>query len=76
MTPQFVDGWVVVPYDGADLASCYISFDEQDWRPAFKDYIDDQRVLKVRPSNLNEKVATVWVKVSGTIMKAGSVRVR
>lgn len=75
MVPKFVDGWVIVPYDGSDLTRCKIGLNDY-WQPAFKDWYGEQRVLKVRPpKNQSRSVYTVWVDKNGQIKKVGSVRV-
>jgi hypothetical protein len=66
--PQLHQGWLVVPYDGDDLSLVEIGVGDQ-WVPAFLDWVDDQRVAKIRPSRLEAATGTVYVslRVDGAI---------
>lgn len=70
------DGWLVVPYSGHDLARVYISAGQRqdEWKPAFLDWVDGKRVAKVRPDGLSGAV-WVWLKVNGTVAQAGKVTI-
>lgn len=48
MNPRIVNGWLVVPYAGSDRVAVHISIEPYVWLPAFLDYIDGERVAKVR----------------------------
>jgi hypothetical protein len=77
MRPRLVNGWLVVDYDGADSATIHIaaaasSPGDDDWRPAFRDYVDGQRVVQVRPPNLTGRVL-VWLRVDGVVTGPSSV---
>ena len=76
MNARLHDGWLVVPYGGHDLARVYICAGQRqgDWRPAFLDRVDGQRVAKIRPAGLSG-VVWVWLKVGGTVSQMGKVTV-
>lgn len=67
------DGWIIVPYGGSDMARVEIGVGQaggEEWRPAFLDWVDGQRVAKVRPL---EHGGPVWIRVNGTAVEAGAV---
>ena len=76
MDTQVRDGWLVVPYGGDDLATVHIAVgnDAQVWIPAFLDYVDGQRVAKVRARVIPERPTWVWLRINGDVTKVGNVR--
>ena len=75
MTARLDAGWLTVPYGGPALAPCYIAVGGRgpsEWRPAFKAWRGQQRVLQVRPPAGSGPVR-VWVKISGVVTAAGQV---
>ncbi len=75
MRPRLVAGWIVVDYDGADVATIHIAVgDPDDWRPAFRDYGDDgQRIVQVRPPADVTGRALVWLRVDGAVTGPGAL---
>lgn len=47
MQPHVTGGWLVVPYDGPEVAIIEIGFAGQ-WTPAFLDHEDGQRTAMIR----------------------------
>lgn len=77
MTPvEIRDGWIVTPYSGHDLARVHISVGNEpvEWLPAFLDFVDGQRVAKVRARGLPERATWVWLRVNEDVRKVGSVK--
>lgn len=75
MSARLENGWLMVPYAGADLAPCFIATGTRgpgEWLPAFKSWRGAERVLQVRPPATSGPVR-VWVKISGVVSTAGSV---
>lgn len=73
MRASIRDGWVVVPYTGHDLATVHIAVgDRNDWRPAFLDWVDGQRVAQIRPPAVRGQVG-VWLRVGETVTPAGRI---
>lgn len=70
------DGWLIVPYTGSDLARVHVAVgnEPQVWQPAFLDWVEGQRVAKVRARNLPERAQRVWLRVGDEITQAGTVR--
>jgi hypothetical protein len=75
------DGWLVVPFDGDDLARVEIGVSSSGngaivsaWHAAFLAYADDQRVAQIRPGVLpTHGTVTVWLRVNGVAQPAGTV---
>ena len=60
------DGWLMVPYDGPELAVIEIGFDGS-WTPAYLDYDDSgQRVAQARATPERRAAAQVAIRVDGT----------
>jgi hypothetical protein len=66
------DGWLEVPYRGRDMATVHMAV-AGEWRPAFRDWHDGQRVVKVRPPATHGRVS-VRLSVDGQITDLGWVR--
>lgn len=67
------DGWLVTPYSGHDLARVEIGVGpagQERWQPAFLDWVDGQRVAKIRPPGIG---GTVWLSVNGVTAEVGAV---
>ncbi|MFF4779397.1 hypothetical protein ACFY05_41940 [Microtetraspora fusca] len=71
------DGWVVVsPYEGPELAPISIAVGSQDeWKPAFLDWVDGARVAKIRQPAPTGRPAQVWLRVGETVTSAGKVTI-
>ncbi len=74
MSARIADGWLVVPYDGNELTVYIAVSDNQptddDWRPAYRDWLDGQRVAKVRPAGAR---GHVWLRAVGQVERVGRV---
>ncbi|SET43719.1 hypothetical protein [Nonomuraea wenchangensis] len=67
-------GWLTVPYSGHDLSRVFIAVgDPNDWRPAFLDWADGERVAKIRPPAPTGKAVKVWLKVNDSVTEVGKV---
>ncbi len=66
------DGWLVVPYRGPDMATVHLAVGGE-WRPAFRDWHNGQRVAKVRPPVTRGRVS-VRLSVDGQITDLGWIR--
>lgn len=68
------DGWVVVPYDGPNLARVEVGVTVGEtilYQPAFLDFDEHgRRVAKVRPLDF-APYSQVWLKVNGNSTRAG-----
>ncbi|MDQ3343840.1 MAG: hypothetical protein M3524_09755 [Actinomycetota bacterium] len=74
MRPRLVGGWVVVDYAGSDGATIHLAVGSaDDWRPAFRDYENGQRVVQVRPPADLAGRALVWLRVDGAVTGPGAV---
>lgn len=73
--PVISDGWLCVPYAGDDTAIVYLSVTarggEPEWVPAFLDYVDGQRVAKIRPPAGAEYSAIVRTRVGAVVLDNG-----
>lgn len=59
------DGWLMVPYDGLEIATIELGFDGE-MAPAYLDWDDaGRRVAQVRATDLRRGAATVTVYVNG-----------
>jgi hypothetical protein len=69
------DGWIITPYAGRDLSRVHISIGNEPvvWLPAFLDWVDGQRVAKVRARAVPEGRSKVWLRVNGDITQVGAV---
>ncbi len=78
MRSRLVNGWLVVDFDGDDSATIHIaaaaasSPGDDDWQPAFRDYVDGHRVVQIRPPELTGRVL-VWLRVNGVVTGPGVV---
>lgn len=75
MTPQLVDGWLVVSCDAHDHAQVWLSVGDREpgeWRPAYRDWLDGAKVAKVRAPSGPGKVR-VWIRVGDRETRVGSV---
>lgn len=67
------DGWVAVPYSGDDRADIHLAVgDLTAWSPAYRDWADDTRVVKVRPP-AKHGPQMVWLSVDGHVTQVGVV---
>lgn len=66
---SLANGWVIVPYDGPDTALVELAVDDE-WLPAFLDYVDGKRVAKVRPPVV-PPTAQVRLRVDGSVSSLG-----
>ena len=77
MRAEVRDGWLVVPYSGHDLATVHIAVAqrpaEEDWRPAFLDYVGRERVAKIRPPASSGRQVAVWLRVGDVVTPAGRI---
>lgn len=75
MQPIVHDGWVAVPYSGDERADIHLAVGEQtDWRPAYRDWVGETRVVKVRPpAGWSARPALVWLSVDGYVTQLGSI---
>ncbi len=75
MRPRLVAGWIVVDYDGADVATIHIAVGAaDDWKPAFRDYGENgQRIVQVRPPADLAGRALVWLRVDGAVTGPGAL---
>lgn len=78
--PALRDGWLCVPYAGDDAAIVYLSVTarggEPEWVPAFLDYVDGQRVAKIRPPAAPPYPANVQTRVGEVVTDHGRYPVR
>lgn len=74
MQARIVDGWLVVPYDGDDLARVHIAVGDDEpgqWMAAFLGWADGQRVAQIRPPDpLPPKV---WLRVAASVTALGPI---
>lgn len=69
-------GWIVTPYTGSELAQVHMAFGDRqpgEWKPAYLDYADGQRVGKVGLPEPTGKPARVWLRVNGVATPVGTV---
>jgi hypothetical protein len=67
------DGWLMVPYEGSDLARVEIGLGEvPQFRGAFLDSHSGQRVAKVRDPG-RPRPYDVWLRIDGRPSKVGRV---
>lgn len=67
MRATVADGWLIIPYDGHDVALAEIGVGEPaDWKPAFLDFYMNQRVAKIRPPE-DVSRTTVRLRINGTV---------
>lgn len=59
--PGVVDGWICVPYQGPDVAKVELGIGTGPFHPAYLDWVDNQRVAKLRPTTLDNPVGNVAV---------------
>jgi hypothetical protein len=69
---ELADGWIVASYDGRDMATVHMAV-AGEWRPAFRDWHDGQRVAKVRPPAAHGRV-NVRLSIDGQITDLGWIR--
>lgn len=68
---RVADGWVCVPYTGPDLATVHLAVAagpepaDGEWRPAFLDWLDGERVAKIRTTPDLPRRLRVWRRVNG-----------
>lgn len=77
MSPvEIRDGWLITPYAGHELSRVHISVGNEPvvWLPAFLDWVDGQRVAKVRARDLPARSEWVWLRVNEQVVKVGSVK--
>jgi hypothetical protein len=73
MNPMIVDGWVAVPYDGNDFSDIHLAVgDPEAWFPAYRDWVDGQRVVQIRPP-VRTGPTIVWIKVDGRVTQLSPV---
>lgn len=76
MNPRMSNGWLCVNYDGHDLAVVRIGVAEGQEQPrhmvpAFLDYVDGQRVAKIRHTPMGKRVR-VWLTFNGADVQTSS----
>jgi hypothetical protein len=74
--PFVYEGWICVPYEGADLAKVELAVGDAR-EPAYLDWANDQRVAKLRPAHVGYPEGTVTVRlyVDGVVSGEGRVTV-
>ncbi|MGI5493894.1 hypothetical protein [Microtetraspora malaysiensis] len=79
MRAEIRDGWVAVPYDGPELGSIHIAVAqspaEDNWQPAYLDYVDGRRVAKIRTPAPTGRPVGVWLRVGNTVTSSGKVTI-
>lgn len=73
---RMVNGWLVVPYAGPELTTIELATGRGgpgEFRGAFLDYVNGERVAKIRPTEPVSSRTTVWLRVSGVVTPAGRV---
>ncbi|TDE40487.1 hypothetical protein E1295_31810 [Nonomuraea mesophila] len=78
MTARLVAGWLVVPYAGPELGRVHIAtgrHQADEWKPAYLDYLDGERVAKVRPPAPTGHPVQVWIRVNGAATAVGHVTI-
>lgn len=77
MSARLEDGWIRVPFSGADLSRVEIAVGEsrpEVWKPAFLNTVGDERVAQVRPDGLtNTSRLKVWIRVDGVPVLYGAL---
>lgn len=71
------DGWLMVPYTGADLSRVEIATGERDpgpWNPAFLSWDGRERVAMIRPPKTAARSLKVWLRCDGIGEMVGAVR--
>jgi hypothetical protein len=67
------DGWVAIPFGGDERAHIQIAVgDQNDWKPAYRDFLDGDRVVKIRPPARTGK-NMVWLSVDGRVTQLGVI---
>jgi hypothetical protein len=69
------DGWIRVPYDGADLSVVEMALGDQPttWQPAFLHTTDWGRVAQIRPPAIALDQVRVWLRVNGMAILIGRI---
>lgn len=67
------NGWLVIPYDGPELAQLFIDIDGKLY-PAYLHYSGGKRVLQIRPPDDLQQGARLNVMVNGVLYKKDSYR--
>jgi hypothetical protein len=78
---RLAGGWLVVPYDGDDIARVEIGVTlanvngmVDEWHAAFLGHADGQRVAQIRPRLVTQRgPVNVWLRVNGDARPAGTV---
>lgn len=61
------DGWIMVPYSGADLSRVEIATGEREpgpWQGAFLSWDGRERVAMIRPPQTKARSLKVWLRVN------------
>ena len=62
------NGWLVVLYDGPDLADVVFKIGDSEF-PAYLNYLQGKRVAQIRPPSVAKPGQMVQVLVNGTVYK-------
>lgn len=84
MDARVVQGWLMVPYKGHDLAQVFIGLhragEDTRWYPAFLDYYDGNRIAKIRvpesPGSTAWGRVGVLLRISDRIVQMGSLTIQ
>lgn len=75
MTARMRNGWLLVDYSGPELVLIEIGTGtgETIWKPAYLDWVDGQRVAKIRPPVTG--TTPVWLRCRDVVTRVGRVDV-
>lgn len=71
------DGWLMVPYSGADLSRVEMATGEREpgpWQSAFLSWDGRERVAMIRPPQTRARSLRVWLRVDNIGEMVGSIR--
>lgn len=72
MSARIIDGWLVVPYSGHDMASVYLNVGGE-WKPAFLDWHNGKRVAKVRFPATASRSSSVVIRINDAESTIGRI---
>lgn len=75
MTARILDGWLVVPYSGSERSAVHISTEDDTWIPAYLDWVDGERVAKVRVTAPAGTILKVRLRAGSSVTTFRTVRV-
>lgn len=68
MSAQLANGWIVIPYDGHDLATVEFGVGDQ-FYPAFLSWIETSRVAQIRPPAMIKSGDMIQLLVNGIVLR-------